>query len=66
MTRGELATRQAVACQLLLEPAAFLAIDHEPDCAGETCCCDGTAWFRGLTMIVGVTADLTGEAYWLM
>ncbi len=66
MTREELATRQTVACQVLLEPAAFARIDHEAACDENPCGCDGTAWFRGLTMVVGVDADLMWEAHWLM
>lgn len=66
MTRGEVAARQAVACNEILEPASLLAIDHEDSCGGDLCSCNGTAWFRGLTMIVGVDSDHVAEAFWLM
>lgn len=65
MTRGELAARQVIACQESLEPAACVFIEHEEGCEGEICTCSGTAWFKSLSLLVAVNADLAAEAYWL-
>ena len=66
MTSAELAARQVMACNVTSEPVEFMAIDHDDACQGPTCTCNGTAWFKSLRMIVGVTGDLDAEAYWLM